>query len=339
MNAKQLSRLKVGGTYLTIIMLMSIIFSFAIYQISDRELSGQRKIEIPRGMRAVIQIDEFDILREAQLQQARNNLRQKLIAFNIFTLLAGGIISYYLALRSLKPIEDAYERQDRFTSDASHEIRTPLTAMRSEIEVALRDKKLGLKDARNTLESNLEEIIRLEALTEGLLALAKQENNMIQKQKVNLNETTKLATDRVTILAKEKLIKININQSKKHFVYAEPTSLLQAIVILLDNAIKYSPLGSEINISSKNNRTNHEIIVRDSGSGIPEKDLPRIFDRFYRADKSRAKDTQKNGYGLGLAIAKQIIDSHGGEIKLKSQSNTGTTAIISLPKSLTKSPR
>ena len=332
MDAKQLSRIKVTGTYLLIIMLMSIIFSFTIYRISDRELSQQRRIQIPGNMRIIISTNEFEDLREAQLMEARSNLRQKLITFNIFTLLAGGILSYYLALRSLKPIEDALEKQDRFTSDASHEIRTPLTAMRSEIEVTLRDKKLDLPGAKDTLVSNLEEITRLEALTEGLLQLAKQENNSLEKQKTNLNNIFDQAIERTNSLAKQKSIKIKLDSPKNMNVYAEPTSLLQAIVILLDNAIKYSPSGADVAVTAKNERSTQEISVSDTGPGISTEDLQHVFDRFYRSDKSRTNDAQQNGYGLGLAIAKEIVDGHSGEISIKSQPKIGTTAKISLPK-------
>lgn len=332
MNAKQLTRLKVTGTYLSIIMLMSIIFSFTIYYISENELASQRRVEVPKGMRAIIQIDEFDNLRETQLQQARENLREKLITFNLLTLIAGSFLSYALAIRSLRPIEEALERQDRFTSDASHEIRTPLTAMRSEIEVTLRDKKLSVKDAKQTLESNLEEINRLETLTAGLLSLARQENNEIYKQKINLNEIIQKACDQLAPLSKQKLISIKTSLPKRLNALGDPTSLSQAIVILVDNAIKYSPSGSDINVTAKSTRNNYEITVSDSGSGIPAHDLPHIFDRFYRSDKSRTKDSQKNGYGLGLAIAKQIIHDHSGEITIRSGEDLGTTVKITLPK-------
>lgn len=333
MNAQQLSRFKVASTYLAIIMLMSIVFSFAIYRISDRELFQQRRIQIPIGIRPFISTDEFDLLREHQLTESRENLKQKLLFINLSALFFGSILSYILALRSLKPIEDALERQDRFTSDASHEIRTPLTVMRSEIEVTLRDKSLSLHTAKETLVSNLEEITRLEALTEGLLQLAKQENSELQKKKINLNKLINQAISRVTNLANEKSIKISVDQSKNITVYAEPTSLVQAILILLDNSIKYSPYNSIILITAKNGRTFSEINISDSGPGIHEKDLPHIFDRFYRSDKSRTKESSQNGYGLGLAIAKQIIDSHNGEISIKNQDKkSGTLATISLPK-------
>ncbi len=332
MNAKQLSRLKVSGTYLSIVMLMSIIFSFAIYQISDRELSQQRRVEIPHGIRGFISLNEFDILRQQQLEQSRDNLRQKLITFNLLTLAGGAFLSYFLALRSLKPIEDALEKQDRFTSDASHEIRTPLTVMRSEIEVALRDKKFNLTDAKNTLNSNLEEITRLEALTSGLLQLAKQENNPNLKQTLKAGQVIKQAIEKTGALADAKNLKIKFVEAKDTEVYAEPGSLLQLMVILLDNAIKYSPKKGEVTVTTKNLRASTEIRVKDNGPGINPKDLPHIFDRFYRSDSARSKSAEQNGYGLGLAIAKQIVASHSGEINIKNLPKSGTQATIVLPK-------
>lgn len=327
----ELPRLKLAGTYLAIIMGMSIIFSFAIYNLSDHELQSQRRLQIPQNIQVTFS-DDFERLQQLRLDQARSNLRERLAVFNLITLFFGAILSYVLALRALQPIEDIIEAQDRFTSDASHEIRTPLTVMKSEIEVALRDKNLTLEEAKETMASNLEEVTKLEALTSGLLQLARQENTQITKQKIDINELIKNSREQVLPKAKAKNIKITLGKVKGPPLSGEPQSLQQALVILLDNSIKYSPTKSEIQVTPKNNRSSYSISIQDQGPGIDAEDLPHIFERFYRSDKSRTKAQETSGYGLGLAIAKQIIDSHSGTISISSKPNKGTTATINLPK-------
>lgn len=310
---------------------MSIIFSFAIYNLSDHELKSQRQLPIPQSIQITFS-DDFEKLRQIRLDQARSNLRERLVVFNLITLFFGAILSYVLALRALQPIEDIIEAQNRFTSDASHEIRTPLTVMKSEIEVALRDKDLSLDEAKETLNSNLEEVTKLEALTSGLLQLARQENTAMTKQKIDVKDLIKNSREQIMPKAKDKNIQIKVDKIKDYSLSGEPQSLQQALVILLDNAVKYSPPKSKITISTKNGRSSYSILIQDEGPGIDPADLPHIFDRFYRSDKSRTKGAETSGYGLGLAIAKQIIDAHSGSIDLASKPGQGTIATIQLPK-------
>ena len=331
LNILEIPRLKLAGTYLAIIMGMSLVFSFAIYNISDRELRSQRALEVPSNL-PLQYISDFERLRDIRYNEAISNVRERLIFFNFITLICGGILSYALAIRALKPIEEAMETQARFTSDASHEIRTPLTVMKSEIEVALRDKQLKLSEAKETLTSNLEEITKLEALTSGLLQLSRQENITVDKRKIPMLEMITNAVALVEPSAHKKHIKISKIILKDFSINADPASFQQVVVILLDNAVKYSPEKSEVAIQAKNSRLYHNIIIQDHGPGIDPEDLPHIFERFYRSDKSRTKKQSASGYGLGLAIAKQIIDAHGGAINITSRLGTGTKAVIQLPK-------
>jgi signal transduction histidine kinase len=327
MNPRELSRVKLAATYLAIIMTMSIVFSVVIYNVSSHELDrGLRRP--PQNVRENL-LQEFDDIRQARLEESRSALRERLIAFNLITLIFGAALSYTLARSALRPIEESIDAQNRFTSDASHELRTPLTVMRSEIEVALRDPKLPTKESRAILESNLEEVTKLEQLTSGLLQLARQEQGNLEFQKINLDTVIKEAIDRQQKSANSKKIHISY-EPNQILITGEQTALTQLIGILLDNAIKYSPQKSEVSIIARKDRRDATITITDHGQGIEQSDLPHIFERFYRSDKAREK-TSTNGYGLGLSIAEQIAHQHGGSITIKSTPGQGTTAEVHLP--------
>ncbi len=326
MKLAESARLRLTATYLLIIMTMSISFSVAFYNTSDQELGRARRIPVPDRIEQPL-MQEFESLRQLRLEQGRDNLQQRLIGINLITFAVGALLSYFLARRTLQPIEESMAAQAQFTSDASHELRTPLTAMRSEIEVALRDAKLSPDDARITLQSNLEEIEKLEALTGGLLQLASQENIGETTSRVRLQSLIDDSVHDVAAPAKKRSISIKSPAKITHTVHVEPSSIRQAIVILLDNAIKYSPVKSTVELSANLQKHELTIIVTDHGPGIAADDLPHIFDRFYRSDKAR----QSDGYGLGLAIAQQIVQRHGGQIHITSPASGGTSAIMTIP--------
>jgi len=234
------------------------------------------------------------------------------------------------------------EAQNRFTADASHELRTPLTAMRTEIEVAIRDKKMNLLEARELLNSNLEEISKLEVLSSALLKLAKNDGQIAKEfSKVVVSDVIIEAYEKVESLAREKEIKIECHPElgsgslPNVSILGDRQSLTELFVILLDNAIKYSPKNSKIKIVVLEDSKDVSIKISDSGIGIKASDLPHIFDRFYRADHSRNKD-KVDGYGLGLSIAKQIVDFHGGNIKAESKAGKGTNFVVKFSRSENK---
>ncbi len=323
--------LKLTGWYLIIIMALSVGSSWTFYRLSstDLKLNANRQIDFYRGLFNPHDIDNLSQLRLRQLDQDLQHLKLNLVIFNLFVLIAGGAASYALARRSLKPIEDSLEAQKRFTSDASHELRTPLTAIQTENEVALRSRNLTKEQAVNLLKSNLEEVAKLKALSEGLLALATNDGVENLDQNVSLKDVTEQAMERVSKAARLKKIKLE-NDVKSLKVKGNPQSLTDLIAILLDNAIKYSPAGSKVSINSEKKDKSAVITVKDKGRGIAKSDLPHIFERFYRADASRNKQ-QAEGYGLGLAIAKKIVDLHSGSIDVNSTPRKGSTFIIRLP--------
>jgi signal transduction histidine kinase len=251
-----------------------------------------------------------------------------LINLGIFVGASGA--SYFLAKRTLRPIENALEEQRRFTADASHELRTPLAAMKTEIEVGL--PTADPQEHPRVLRRNLEEIEKLDRLSTGLLTLARHESSAgnLTVAPVEFATVTAEAARRVAAKAKIK----NITFKNEHVagpVKGDYGSLVDLLVIILDNAIKYSPAKSEIGVHGQWTRSQLTLSVTDHGIGIAPADLPHVFRRFYRTDTARTK-TGSNGFGLGLAIAKQIVERHHGSISISSTVNHGTTVTLVIPR-------
>jgi two-component system sensor histidine kinase CiaH len=328
---------KLALLYLTIIMGISFFFSANVYQLSMQELDrGLRRptrgslLDTLPDNQLPFSLQQWRAQQEEQYDEARSHIIRRLLAINIFILVGGGFLSYYLAMRTLKPIEEANEAQSRFTADASHELRTPIAAMQSEIEVALMNPKLTLAEAKDKLRSNLEELARLTELSEGLLRLAQLENNDLQNQPTSLVTVAEKALDRTLPLAEKKNILIKNTIANDVSVAGDEASLTEVLVILLDNAIKYSSEKSEITLSADKQQKHVAIHVADHGVGIKATELPHIFDRFYRADTARSKQ-QARGYGIGLAIAKNIVEAHNGKISANSKPGKGSTFTVILP--------
>ncbi len=327
------ARIKLTVWYLLIIMTISLAFSVIIYRNTVTEVIRGIRIQQARVERVIgygpTHPPEID---PALLDEVRDRVRLNLFLINLAILGISGTAGYFLAGRTLKPIRKMVEEQNRFITDASHELRTPLTAIRTEIEVNLRNKNLSLPEARGLLMSNLEEVNNLQALSDGLIkmtAYQKGQNKMLFTT-VSLAKITKEAIRRVNGMAREKQISL-LNQVKEIALTGDEAMLTELLVIFLDNAIKYSPKNSRVKIGAKQNDGSVLITISDQGMGISEEEIPHLFDRFYRSDKSRTK-TDVAGYGLGLAIAKQIVERHRGLIKVESVVGKGTKFTIKLPR-------
>lgn len=328
--------LKLTLLYGLITMLISICFSIAIYNISLNEIGqglGRQNLrfrELPNN-RMNLMMDQLEQIRNDEIESSNNNLKTNLIYYNLLILILSSAGSYLLAKRTIRPIEDMVESQHRFTADASHELKTPLTAMKTEIEVSLRDKKLDLKGSKEILGSNLEEISKLELLSSALLNLAKYQNETHKEYKrIILNDVLAEAHNKTASLSEKKNIQVNLSSLGGEInILGDKTSLVELFVILLDNAIKYSPKKSDIDISTYLKDSKPVVSIKDAGYGIKASDIPHIFDRFYRADYSRNKE-RASGYGLGLSIAKRIVDLHQGQISVKSEVGSGSEFIVKL---------
>jgi len=327
--------LKLTSLYLIIIMTISLIFSIGLYQISAHELD--RSIRHPPGPigqiirnRTAELLDDFLQEQNNEVEIARARLQANLLLINIFILLGGGMLSYVLARRTLKPIEDMHEAQSRFTADASHELRTPIAAMRLENELALSDDSFTVKQAKELINSNIEELDKLTRLSEGLLQLAQLDNDSLVKKSIKVKAIIKQAQDRSAKQAATKYQSIILHKIDNGVINVNEAAAVEALVTLVDNAIKYSPSKSDIKIATNRTKSSVSITVTDKGIGIQKKDIEHIFDRFYRADMSRNKEIT-NGYGIGLSIAKSVVESHGGTIFVKSTPDKGSDFTLEFP--------
>lgn len=228
-------------------------------------------------------------------------------------------------------LEKAFEREKQFTSDASHELRTPITVIRAQSEKILRRNDLK-EECEETLKIIKKQSDYMGHLIEQLLLLARSDSGkqIIEKEEFDINELVKIVAGEFSAVAENKNIKIITEQSSESIsVLADQSMIIQLLLNLIDNAIKYTPKGGEVKIITEKNDGNLIIKIKDTGRGIPEEDQDNIFERFYRVDKSRSR--KKGGTGLGLAICEWIVESHEGSINFESSAGIGTTFIIKLP--------
>jgi signal transduction histidine kinase len=315
-------------------MTLSIFFSLAFYNASVSELN--RQIPPPAMYDRAFDghgpshREEIDRFLHDRINEGENTLLFNLFMLNMVALFGGSIISYYLARYTLYPIESAMDAQSRFISDASHELKTPLTVIQAGNEVALRKSNLTLDEAKDTINSNVEEIVKLRHLTDCLLTLASQEHRQLILTPVSVQDAVGEALNRVVQLAVPRDIGVVDNVPSDIKVMAEEQGLIEVLVILFDNAIKYSDDGKNIYIDAQVKGKHGVIKVRDEGPGIRASDQKYIFERFYRANFARTKNGSSS-YGLGLSIAKKILEQNKGSISVESVLGEGSAFSIKLP--------
>ncbi|MEW6747413.1 MAG: heavy metal sensor histidine kinase [Planctomycetota bacterium] len=229
----------------------------------------------------------------------------------------------------MERLHDSFNQMRRFTSDASHELRTPLTCMRSELEVALTQSR-SPDEYRELLGSVLEEIQRLTRLSDALLTLARIDSGRLlpHSEVIDLNELLAEAVDRIRVQAEAKRVNLYLDAAKTPCrVKGDGRLIEQTVLNLIDNAIKYG--GAEVHVQVSADGDGAVVTVRDSGPGIPAEHLEHLFERFYRVDRSRSREL--GGAGLGLALAKQYVELHGGSISVISAAGIGTTFTVRFP--------
>jgi heavy metal sensor kinase len=229
-------------------------------------------------------------------------------------------------------LEKSFRQVKRFTADASHELKTPLTILRGEVEVGLK-KRRGLKEYQQILASNLEEINRMSRIVEDLLILSRADMGELtmEREEIELSALAREVWEDLQRLAKKKRIQLKFMDNGFTRVEGDSLFLRQLILNLTENGLKYTRAGGEVTVRVKGDRDQGvvRLLVTDTGVGIPQKDLKRIFDRFYRVDGARSRET--GGTGLGLSICQWIVQAHEGRIAVESRVGKGSTFTVTLP--------
>ena len=263
-----------------------------------------------------------------QVVQSLQELLHLLVILTVLSAVGSILIGFVLASRALVPIERSWERQRQFVADASHELRTPIMAVQARTELLLHHPEQSIEEASPRILAMYKELRRASRLLEDLLTLSRVDSNsqQIVKQEVDVAAVLREVADMVQPLCEQKGLQLLLHAPDSLVHAVDEARFSQMLFIFVDNAMKYNREGGKIIITLAQHKR-LELMIEDTGIGIEESEIPRIFDRFYRADKARSHE----GTGLGLAIAKFIIDAHEATVRVKSAVGIGTNITISFP--------
>lgn len=343
------ARLKL--TFYYVLFMVIIIGLFSTYLITEVDRSMQailrRQIgrtevfrkEFPTDSKFEISFDRINQMHEREYAEASKAIKTLIISVDTFLLLLVIALSWVLAGRTLRPVRKALEEQKRFVADVSHDLRTPLAIMKTETEVALTGTLNGdceKEEYRNTLKSNLEEIDKMSSLVSDLLLLARSDNSFSDynqfenknNEVINVKDLVQALCDKNRKLSelKSQRFTFEADNQKTYKVLGHYNSIERALQNIIQNAISYTQESGHISVSIQQTGYKIKILVKDTGVGIAKADLPKVFDRFYKASHARSQGT-----GLGLPIAKQIIEQYGGSVSLTSEVSKGTEVAVVLP--------
>ena len=247
----------------------------------------------------------------------------------VLALLAFLFVSLLLANFAVKPVEAAWNRQKQFIADASHELKTPLTVILANQKILLTHPEQSIEKERQWIENTQSEGERMKALVEDLLFLAKTDDTVSREtlSDVNLSDVVQGSILSFASLAFESGITLNDNIQPDIVLTGSEPKLRRLCGVLLDNALKYVNAHGSVDVELRAEGGNANLRVHNTGTPIPEEELPHLFERFYRVDRARSA----GGYGLGLSIAQSIVKAHGGKISVTSTTDTGTTFLVTLP--------
>jgi signal transduction histidine kinase len=319
------ARLKLSLFYLGIIVVIVAVLSAAVYAVHSGEVreSAHRRVQAleEHGIRAPI---------EAGLLEEEDGLRRAILLGDAVTVAAAGALSYLLAGRTLRPIRVAMDTQKRFFADAAHDLRTPLAAMRTEAEVALDRRDLSREEAVRVISSHLEEIGRLSAMVDQMLALVRGAGGAsAPRQRVPLVGLASGVVAKLAAIAERRGVRLAFAGGGDGAVRGDPAALERALVNVIENAIVYTPPGGSVRVEVGRVGSRLELRTSDDGMGIAAEDLPHVVEPFFRADKARTAN--EAGCGLGLTIAARIVEDHQGAMQVVSEQARGTTVTMRFP--------
>jgi signal transduction histidine kinase len=334
------ARLKLTIFYLATLLAFSLTLTIGIRMFAEYEMNrayaaqqGEFRELARNGLDLLVANPEktFRNAQDHHASIARQHLNRDLVLLNLGALILGGLVSYWFAGRTLKPIAATHEAQARFVADASHELRTPLANIRAENEVFLRQKDFSAKEMRELVQSNLEEVQRLENLSRDLLALTQYGQTELPKTAQQVEAIVQEAVSQTKKAQEQRSVRVETMLEATE-ISVNHESLVRLFVILLDNAIKYGSEKGVVYIAGARRGSQYVVTVRDEGKGIASKDLPYIFDRLYRGDTSRTSVGSKTaGYGLGLALATEITQANQGSIRAYNAEQGGAVFSVQLP--------
>ncbi|MDB5237410.1 MAG: histidine kinase [Parcubacteria group bacterium] len=312
-NLFRAARLRLTGLYVLIIAIIICGFSLFLYQGTVQNLSdaGDEDFTAPASQQHFI-------------TTASERLQHTLLLSDFVILLLVAGIGYFLAARTLRPVEASHEAQRLFAAHASHELRTPLAIMRNDIEVLLRDPRLPPEQVRLTLASSLEEIEKLTTMTEDLLFLARSEHTALAMKQLDLAALCTRTIQKLQPIARQKGVALSFAANGSPQVQGNEGMLSRALINIVQNSLDHTPAGGSVTTILKKDGGHATVSVSDTGSGISAGDLSRVFSRFY-------KGASGQGTGLGLAIVKEIIEHHAGTVSIESAIDKGTTVTFLLP--------
>lgn len=310
-----------------------------VIETKEYENHVYRMLAVPygHGEKQVASHDRFVIheiiavsIVDSEVDLLENLLWRMIVGLVIGTL---GIVlaGHFLARRAMVPIQAAWEKQQRFVADASHELRTPIAGIYSNAELMLRHPEHTIEQESRRISTIMTESRRLSKLIASLLMLARSDANKeeLQFSSVAVSEVVSVAASYFQSLTEVSQVTVTAHTMPDIYLRADRERLHQLLVILLDNAVKYTPPGGHVTVDCIADDKYVTIAVADTGEGIGAEHLPHVFDRFYRSDQARTGGT---GTGLGLAIARWIAEKHGGTIRVASELGKGSTFTVVLPR-------
>ncbi|MGB9666187.1 MAG: sensor histidine kinase [Candidatus Cryosericum sp.] len=254
-----------------------------------------------------------------------------------FVVLLTGLVSYKLAGLAIRPIEESYRELKQFTEDASHELKTPLAAIKANIDVALSKNVVEMEYYRKKLSVINESVGRMVHITESLLYLSRLDNQGVENRRESIDVHALLEESREHFVdaARQRAVALEVADFGRLEAQTNREVLEEIVAILVENAVNFNRPGGKVTLAARSARDAIELSIADTGIGIAREDLPRIFDRFYRAEKSRSRAT--GGTGLGLAITRDLAELIGAHIQVESQEGVGSVFTVVISQSARKS--
>lgn len=319
------TRLTLTLWYTLLLFIILLFFSAFIYTLENEDVT---RVVLERDYgtnppKKLTQAETKQVI--LQINDLRYSLILNLILVDDLILLIGGTLSYFLAGKTLEPIQKTMQRQREFMADASHELRTPLAAIQIAGEVALRNNLKTKDDYKKVVEQTFRESTRMAKMVDELMLLSRSETQISRREfkKIRLDKLIEEVIGETKPLFLQKKLKLKDVEISEAVINADRNKIKQLILIILDNAIKFSPQKGTISIKA-GRKPKPFFSITDNGIGIPKQEQSKIFYRFYQIDKSRSK----TGSGLGLSIAKWIADSHKASILIKSTQGKGSTFTV-----------